>query len=513
MLPYAETRELAAGEDRPADWAEAWREAGAASFVLESGKDGRYTFLGLSPCSLLEGTADQAVVTEAATGLREVWEEAPLAAIRRWLAPFRSPRVEGLPKFAGGCVGMLGYDVARSLERLPEAAADDLGIPMYSLVRLEELWVIDHQEKRLYAVVHTPWTEGDGDEASEVERLRQLYAQAGERASRMLRKWEAIAAGSEVSGASRERRLRLLAERGSKLRETDVAADKRVPSFSQTEFEEAVRRIQAYIAGGDVFQVNLSVRQSLPLEGRPEELYEWLRLINPSPYMGLLRLPGFQLVSGSPELLVSLNGTQVSTRPIAGTRPRGADAEEDERLARELLANEKERAEHIMLVDLERNDLGRISRYGSVRVDELMVIERYSHVMHLVSEVRGELADGRDAFDVIAATFPGGTITGAPKIRTMEIIEELEPVRRGPYTGSVGWIDYNGNMDLNIVIRTLLVTGTTGHVQAGAGIVIDSDPSREYAESIGKAKAIWKAIGMEELERLALQTASHKGDA
>jgi para-aminobenzoate synthetase component 1 len=210
--------------------------------------------------------------------------------------------------------------------------------------------------------------------------------------------------------------------------------------------------------------------------------------------MGFLNFGDFQLVSASPELLVQLEGRTVRTRPIAGTRPRGADAEEDRLLAQELIGHEKERAEHIMLVDLERNDLGKISRYGTVRVDELMAIEYYSHVMHIVSEVRGELAEGKDAFDVIAAAFPGGTITGAPKIRTMEIIEELEPTCRGPYTGSFGWIDYNGNMEFNIIIRTLVVTGGQGYVQAGAGIVIDSVPEKEYTESLNKAKALWKAV-------------------
>jgi para-aminobenzoate synthetase component 1 len=210
--------------------------------------------------------------------------------------------------------------------------------------------------------------------------------------------------------------------------------------------------------------------------------------------MGFLRCPDFQLVSASPELLVELGGDKLATRPIAGTRRRGRTTEEDLRLAEELRSNEKERAEHIMLVDLERNDLGRISAYGTVKVEELMVIERYSHVMHLVSQVEGRLADGKDAYDVIAAAFPGGTITGAPKIRTMEIIEELEPVRRGPYTGSLGWIDYNGDMEFNIIIRTMAIRDRVVHIQAGAGIVIDSDPEREYKESLNKAKALWKAI-------------------
>ena len=266
------------------------------------------------------------------------------------------------------------------------------------------------------------------------------------------------------------------------------------PAFGKADYIAAVQRIQVYISQGDVFQVNLSVRQSRQLCTTPEEIYEALRIVNPSPYMGLLRFAGFALVSGSPELLVQLEDGVLRTRPIAGTRPRGKDEQDDLRLAGELIDNDKERAEHVMLVDLERNDLGRISKYGSVHVKDFMVIEYYSHVMHIVSEVVGELAEGKDAYDVIAATFPGGTITGAPKIRTMEIIEELEPVRRGPYTGSMGWIDYNGNMEFNIIIRTLVAVQGMGHIQAGAGIVIDSIPEREYMESLNKAKAMWKAI-------------------
>jgi para-aminobenzoate synthetase component 1 len=271
--------------------------------------------------------------------------------------------------------------------------------------------------------------------------------------------------------------------------------------FSKEAYMEAVRQVQRYISQGDVFQVNLSVRQDRKLQTSPEHIYECLRLINPSPYMGLIRFPELSLVSGSPELLVRLVDGVLETRPIAGTRPRGGSAAEDMRLADELIGNEKERAEHVMLVDLLRNDLGRISRYGTVKVDEFMVIEYYSHVMHIVSNVRGQLAEGKHTFDAIAATFPGGTITGAPKVRTMEIIDELEPVRRGPYTGSIGWIDYNGNMELNIIIRTMVVQDGIGQFQAGAGIVIDSVPELEYTESLNKAKALWKAIQFSESVR------------
>ncbi len=276
-------------------------------------------------------------------------------------------------------------------------------------------------------------------------------------------------------------------------------------SFAKAEFEQAVERVQAYIAQGDVFQVNLSVRQTKPIEVGADEVYSVLRKLNPSPYMGYLHFSDFQLVSGSPELLVKVKERHVSTRPIAGTRPRGKTEEEDLALAGELINNEKERAEHVMLVDLERNDLGRVCRYGSVEVSELMVIERYSHVMHIVSHVKGELADGKDAYDAIEAAFPGGTITGAPKIRTMQIIGELEPVKRGVYTGSIGWFDFNGDVELNIAIRTMVVKNRQAHVQAGAGIVIDSNPEAEYYESLKKAEALWKALELSQNRKKSLE--------
>jgi para-aminobenzoate synthetase component 1 len=273
-------------------------------------------------------------------------------------------------------------------------------------------------------------------------------------------------------------------------------------SVSQEEasFKVAVERVQEYIKSGDVFQVNLSVRQSKPLQTEPLHIYSKLRELNPSPYMGFLQAPEFQLISASPELLVKKKGRRISTRPIAGTRSRGQNDEEDEKLANELISNEKERAEHVMLVDLERNDIGRVCQFGTVEVDEFMVIEKYSHVMHIVSNVKGLLREDKHAFDVAKAVFPGGTITGAPKVRTMEIIEELEPVRRGIYTGSIGWIGFNGDMELNIVIRTMLAKDGLAYVQAGAGIVIDSKPKAEYKECLKKAKALWQAKELSESE-------------
>lgn len=497
VLPYIKIYSLDDGADRIPDWQEAWREADANSFVLESGKDGRYTFLGLSPVSVISGKGDHAIVKYGNDRSEQVQAE-PLDAIKQWMSPYHAPYVEGAPKFTGGCVGYLSYDVARSIEKLPALAADDLALPDYVFLRMHELWIIDHETGQLYCSVMTDLSDEDR-KTLPMERLQELYKKAEQRANEMYTRWCAW-----MQAAMSPEQMKKRAARHQQFIDNlsiDVEAfDGVSTAFPKDQFKDAVARIQQYISAGDVFQVNLSMRQMKTVKESPEQLYEWLRIVNPSPYMGLLRYEDFQLVSCSPELLVKLERGEVTARPIAGTRRRGHNEAEDLRMAEELRTNEKERAEHIMLVDLDRNDLGRISAYGTVRVDELMVIEYYSHVMHLVSNVRGQLAAGKDAYDVIRAKFPGGTITGAPKVRTMEIIEELEPVRRGPYTGSFGWIDYTGDMELNIIIRTLTLKDGVGHIQAGAGIVIDSDPEREYRESLNKAKALWKAVQLSERE-------------
>ncbi|MCS7463179.1 anthranilate synthase component I family protein [Paenibacillus doosanensis] len=486
VLPYVQSYPLE--DDRCVSWEAAWEQASPGSFVLESGKGGRYTFLGLHPSSAIRGDAQRAVIRHE-NGTETQESGRPLDMVKRWMEPYRSPAVrgQGLPKFLGGCVGFWSYDVIRTIEKLPEQAADDLPVPDYAFARFDKVWIIDHKERMLYIAVHTVI-------GQEQLGLPERYQEAEEQARRMKLQWDRIAAVND-SGLHRQRRQSMLEQIEQDRLQIDVESIEDIRAdFPKEAYIKAVERIQRYIGAGDVFQVNLSVRQHKPLSQSPESIYEWLRVVNPSPYMGMLRYEDFQLVSGSPELLVQLEERTMRTRPIAGTRPRGRDAEEDRRLADELIHHEKERAEHIMLVDLERNDLGRIAAYGTVNVKDFMVIEYYSHVMHIVSQVEGQLAAGKQAYDVIAATFPGGTITGAPKIRTMEIIEELEPVRRGPYTGSIGWIDYNGDMEFNIIIRTLVAAGGIGYVQAGAGIVIDSIPEKEYIESINKAKAMWKAI-------------------
>ncbi|MBJ6361249.1 anthranilate synthase component I family protein [Paenibacillus sp. GCM10012307] len=489
-LPLLYKQPLELSRDKVDSWSKAWSFAHPYAIVLESGKDGRYTYIGLRPTEILKGKGEHAELQGMDSGARQELSGKPLEVVRAWMEPYRAPRLAEGPKWVGGCAGLWSYDVARTIERLPQLAEDDLDWPDYLFMRLDELWIIDHKTREIYCAIHS----FVGDAVAE-EGLRETYHKALGQAQEMANIWRKLTEEDQTREAvsKRERQQELIAA------DRDLSIDvESIPSrtspFSKEAFMDAVRTIQRYIAQGDVFQVNLSLRQSLESDLSPEELYEWLRLFNPSPYMGFLRTPEFQLVSASPELLVESRAGRLVARPIAGTRRRGRTEEEDRLLAEELISNEKERAEHIMLVDLDRNDLGRISEYGTVQVKELMVIEQYSHVMHLVSQVEGQLKAGKDAYDVIAAKFPGGTITGAPKIRTMQIIEEVEPVRRGPYTGSLGWIDYNGDMEFNIIIRTMAVKNGQIHIQAGAGIVIDSDPEREYYESLNKAKALWKAI-------------------
>lgn len=433
--------------------------------LLESGRNGQYSIMGLTPTAFI--TAKNNGVTIKHKGKVLSTEGQVLPIIKDWLESFQPEPVPGLPDFNGGAIGYFSYDVVREIENLPQQAEDDLKMPDVSLLVFDDVFVYDHQAETLWIIIHF-----DQGEKTQAEGRLSDYTKC----------WS-----SKIGSASKP-----------KVERAPFSFLQESVSLSEESFVEAVKKVKEYIAAGDVFQVNLSVRQSKPLHSLPFEIYEELRRFNPSPYMGYFHTPDFQLVSGSPELLVKKKGSEISTRPIAGTRSRGKTEEEDRRLALSLIENEKERAEHVMLVDLERNDLGKVSEYGSVVVDEFMTIEKYSHVMHIVSNVKGKLRKDKDTFDLIAATFPGGTITGAPKIRTMEIIEELEPVRRGVYTGSIGWIGYNGDTELNIAIRTMVCKDGIAHVQAGAGIVIDSDPQAEYKESLKKAAALWRAKELSE---------------
>ena len=393
----------------------------------------------------------------------------PMAALRDLLRRMAVPRPAGIPPFYGGGIGFLGYDLAQCFENLPRRAPDDLHLPDLELAFFDTVAVIDHNEALLW-LVFTPFGERFLKEPREA-----LYKEGRARLALL------------------ESRLSESACQPSTV--PPVTAMSVTPGLDETEYVRRVRRCLEYIARGDIYQANLSHRFTVGLGGRsPRAVYEKLRDINPSPFAALLEFPDVTLAGCSPERLVSLTGSDVETRPIAGTRPRGATPDEDRRLTEDLLMNGKERAEHLMLVDLERNDLGRVCEYGTVRVDEFMVVERYSHVSHIVSNIHGRLAPGRDAIDVIQAVFPGGTVTGVPKVRCMEIIDELEPVRRGPYTGSIGYFSAGGDLDLNITIRTLTITGGHAYLQVGAGIVADSDPVREYQETLFKAEALLKAL-------------------
>lgn len=424
--------------------------------LLESGRGGRYNIVGLNPVAVIRGKDETLHISES--GKETIKRGNPLDLMQEYMEQWKTDYNPEYPPFQGGAIGYFSYDCIRYIEKLPSLAEDDINIPDIFFLLFDDVFVYDQKEQVLWVITH----------------YVDKYEEAKERLNEWKSLWMTEAPEVTVPFESPEKKSEAVA-------------------FTEAGFMKAVECIQEYIGAGDVFQVNLSTRQERTLQTHPLEIYTSLREINPSPYMGYLELGDFQIVSGSPELLIKKQGTEVSTRPIAGTRSRGADEQEDEELASELIENEKERAEHVMLVDLERNDLGRVCKYGTVEVDEFMVIEKYSHVMHIVSNVRGEVEEDKDAFDLVKAVFPGGTITGAPKIRTMEIIEELEPVRRGIYTGSIGWIGYSGDTELNIVIRTLLAKDGKAHVQAGAGIVIDSNPENEYKESLKKAIALWRA--------------------
>ncbi|WP_050979769.1 aminodeoxychorismate synthase, component I [Fictibacillus macauensis] len=425
--------------------------------LLESGQTGNYSVMGVKPSATISAKNGEVTIQNAEETIVRKGKVLPI--IKEWLAAFDCSRKIGMPDYYGGVIGYFSYDIVREIEKLPSLSEDDLALPDVYLYMFDELFVYDHKAGYLWMIVYF---EDDGTEAE--QRLLHLK-----------KAWE----------QQPENIHQLAFERNEEVKAS--------VSLDEAAFSAAVLRIQDYIAAGDVFQVNLSVRQTQPLKTHPMAIYEQLRHMNPSPYMGYFHSPEFQLVSASPELLVKKKERLISTRPIAGTRSRGKTPEEDAALAATLIENEKERAEHVMLVDLERNDLGKVSEYGSVYVDEFMTIEKYSHVMHIVSNVQGILRQSSDAYDLLEATFPGGTITGAPKIRTMEIIEELEPVRRGVYTGSIGWIGFDGDMEMNIAIRTMVCQDGAAHVQAGAGVVIDSNPKAEYKESLKKAAALWRA--------------------
>ncbi len=472
-------RELVADGDTPVS---AWAKLGRRphSFLLESVVGGEkwaaYSFLGVGARAILKVRGGRYELLRSdperpgAVQRAEGDAPDPTEPLARLLAEFTPVPQPGLPRFFGGAVGYVSYDVVRAFEKLPSTKPDELGLPDLEFVVTDTLVIFDNLRQTVKVVANAVV---DGDVA-------RSYAAACARID------EIVAALGRPSPPLRP--LDLDPPDGARALNSNTTRE---------QFHAAVARAKEYILAGDVFQVVLSQRFDAPRGGSdPFDVYRALRVVNPSPYMFHLEFPDAQVTGASPEVLVRVEDGRVMVRPIAGTRPRGATPDEDARLEAELTSDAKERAEHVMLIDLGRNDVGRVAKTGSVRVDEQFAVERYSHVMHLVSSVSGELLPGRRALDVLRACFPAGTLSGAPKIRAMEIIEELEPCRRGIYGGAVGYVSFTGNLDFAIAIRTLVARGDRVHLQAGAGIVADSDPEAEYQETVNKARAVVRALAM-----------------
>jgi anthranilate synthase component 1 len=446
------------------------------SFLLESveggEKWGRYCFLGGEPSIILQSKGSRVEISR--NGQADVQTRAdPLEALRQLMSTYHPVEVEGLPRFFGGAVGYLTYDMVRFFERLPDRTVDDLSVPDCMFMITDTIVIFDHMLQKI-KVVSNALVDGPAEKA---------YQQAIAKIERLI----------------------------ARLRQPLPPQPARQPAsmpltltsnFTKESYEKVVEHVKEYIRAGDIIQAVPSQRFEAPIDVHPFDIYRALRTVNPSPYMFYLKFGDLKLIGSSPEVMVRLEGPLIELRPIAGTRRRGHDAAEDREIAAELTQDPKERAEHIMLVDLGRNDVGRVAKIGSVKVTELLVVERYSHVMHLVSHVVGDLSEGKDCYDVMRATFPQGTVSGAPKIRAMEIIEEVEPTKRGPYAGAVGYFSFSGNMDTCIALRTLTVKGNTAYLQAGGGVVADSVPELEYEETVNKAKALMRAI---ELARAGIE--------
>ncbi len=442
--------------------------------VIGGEKVGRYSFLAAGPHMQLLAHGNRVTTLKGDTS-ETCTSPDPLELLRSELSHVRAAHFPELPPFAGGAVGYAGYDVVRYVENLPNAPLDDRQLPDMAFGFYDRMVVFDHVSKTMFviATAHVGRHQGNA---------RAAYQEAQQSVDLMV---ERLASPQANLGCS------------------DIRTDGEVSipyraNFQPQEFQRAVEKCVEYIQAGDIFQVVISQRLQLEIHCDPFEIYRTLRIVNPSPFMFFLRCPGVTLVGSSPEIMCRVVNGKVTVRPLAGTRQRGLDEEEDRRLAEELLADPKERAEHVMLVDLGRNDVGRVASYGTVEISDVMVIERYSHVMHITSNVTGRLSEGKDAFDALRACLPAGTVSGAPKVRAMEIIDELEPHRRGPYAGAVGYIDYSGNMDTCIALRTIVIQGNQAYVQAGAGIVADSVPLLEYQETLNKARGLLKAIEITE---------------
>ncbi len=477
-------KEILADTDTPVS--AAMKLGGTPSFLLESVVGGekwaRYSFLGSRPSRVIKSRGNKIEIKDDATETKIFETEDPLEFIKREIIQYKPVSVLGLPRFYGGLVGYIGYDMVRYFESIPDEHRPGLELPDMFFMVSDTVVIFDNLKGKIKVVSNThvknkspedAYREAEEKIEDIIERLRQSEMRSQKNRSmfdiqRSTKDFEHLGYGSSF--------------------------------VTKESFENAVLRGKDYIMSGDIVQVVLSQRFERETYVNPFDIYRALRVINPSPYMYYIDTGDAKLVGSSPEILVRLEGRKVILRPIAGTRKRGETEEEDSVLEEELKKDPKEIAEHIMLVDLGRNDVGRVAEIGSVKVTELMNVEKYSHVMHLVSNVEGTLKDGLDAFDVLRACFPAGTVTGAPKVRAMEIIEELEPMRRGPYAGAVGYLSYSGNMDTCITIRTLVIKDNKVYVQAGAGIVADSIPDREYTETVNKAMGMMRAVDMAEKE-------------
>ncbi|UCF86965.1 MAG: anthranilate synthase component I family protein [Nitrospiraceae bacterium] len=454
---------------------------GPHSFLLESIKGpekiARYSFAGTDPFVIFK-IKNGSVETEF-KGKKVLSSRTPLKKIKEILKSYSVEAPQGFPPFIGGAVGIISYDFVHYFERLPKTAVDDLQLPDAHFLFIDTLVAFDHKLKKTF-IISCPGTSETGFSFGIPEKDRGIfYDRACEKINTLYQKITSSPPGHTRKSPNNRQQTQILHDMG------------------KDDYVRIVKKTKEYIKAGDIFQANLSQRVSADIGDTDQwEIYKILSRINPSPFAAFLDMGDYQIVSSSPERLLKFNTSTVETRPIAGTRPRGYDSNSDHEMRKDLLLNEKERAEHLMLIDLERNDLGKISDYGSVEVDEFMITEDYSHVIHIVSNIKGKVAKGKDCFDAIRATFPGGTITGVPKVRCMEIIDELEPVTRGPYTGSLGYMSFTGTADLNIIIRTFVIKNNVAYVQAGAGIVADSEAEREYFETLKKAEALIKTLEM-----------------
>lgn len=468
------TREVLADLDTPLSTYKKLANA-PYSYLLESveggEKWGRYSIIGLPCRTILKVFGDQVVITEDGNEVENLTVEDPLDFVEQFQQRYRVPELEGLPRFNGGLVGYFGYDCVRYVEkRLKNSCSEDvIGTPDILLMVSDEVVVFDNLAGKLILITHADPSEADALSQAET-RLDQLV--------------DSLRVATPYDPPS---------ENNREVSETEFKS-----SYGEQAYMDSVEKIKEYVLDGDIMQCVISQRMSIPFTSKPLDLYRALRCLNPSPYMYVLNLDDFHVVGSSPEILARVEDGEVAVRPIAGTRKRGLTPEEDLAMEQELLADPKEIAEHLMLIDLGRNDVGRVAEIGAVELTDKMIVERYSHVMHIVSNVNGKLKPDVSTMDVLRATLPAGTLSGAPKVRAMEIIDELEPVKRGVYGGAVGYLSWNGNMDTAIAIRTAVIKDDVLHIQAGAGIVADSIPRLEWKETMNKGRAVFSAVAMVE---------------